>query len=152
MKTIEEIIKELFQGEPGIDDRKYGFKHIKKEYRWMSPDWIERLVREESDKEVSEYVSRMLKELTTPENSRLESSTDSFDSIEEYVSNRLICYGIKFEEDKVYYWLLKSMDFFAQHDAFELCYNIQKAIEIIKESESAVYDTPIESGEDGLPF
>ena len=33
MKTVEEIIKELFQGEPGVDDRKYGFKHIKNEYR-----------------------------------------------------------------------------------------------------------------------
>lgn len=30
MKTIEDVIKELFQGEPGVDDRKYGFKHIKK--------------------------------------------------------------------------------------------------------------------------
>lgn len=103
MKTIEDVIKELFQGEPGVDDRKYGFKHIKKEYRWMSPGWIDRLVQEESDKEVSEYVSWMLKELTTPENSRLESSTDSFDSIESYVCNRLICYNIKFEEDKVYF-------------------------------------------------
>lgn len=152
MKTIEDVIKELFQGEPGVDDRKYGFKHIKKEYRWMSPGWIDRLVQEESDKEVSEYVSWMLKELTTPENSRLESSTDSFDSIESYVCNRLICYNIKFEEDKVYFWLKKSMDFFAEHDAFELCYNIQKAINIIKKKESDVYNAPAELGEDGLPF
>ena len=94
----------------------------------------------------------MLKELTTPENSRLESSTDSFDSIEEYISNRLICNGIIFEEDKVYCRLLKSMDFFAKHDAFELCYNIQKAIEIIKDSVAAVNNAPVELGEDGLPF
>lgn len=152
MKTVEEIIKELFQGEPGVDDRKYGFKHIKKEYRWMSPGWIDRLIKEESDKEVSGYVSWMLQELTTPENSRLESSTDSFDSIEEYVCNRLICYGIPFEKDKVYFWLIKSMEFFAQHDAYELCYNIQKAIEIIKEKVPTVNNTPPELGEEGLPF
>ena len=152
MKTVEETIRELFQGEPGVDDRKYGFKHIKKEYRWMAPDWIEKIIQEERDKEVSEYVSWMLQDLTTPENSRLESSTDSLDSIEEYVSNRLICYGIKFEDDKVYYWLLKSMDFFAKQDAFELCYNIQKAIDIIKESVSAINNVPTKLGEDGLPF
>jgi hypothetical protein len=44
------------------------------------------------------------------------------------------------------------MDFFAEHDAFELCYNIQKAINIIKEKESDVYNAPAELGEDGLPF
>ena len=57
MKTIEEIIIELFQGKPGVNDRKYGFKHIKEEYRWMSPGWIERLIHEENDKEVADYVS-----------------------------------------------------------------------------------------------
>ncbi len=25
-----------------MDDRKYGFKHIKQQYRWMSPGWIEK--------------------------------------------------------------------------------------------------------------
>ena len=119
----------------------------------MSPGWIDRLVQEESDKEVSEYVLMDAERINNSrENSRLESSTDSFDSIESYVCNRLICYNIKFEEDKVYFWLKKSMDFFAEHDAFELCYNIQKAINIIKEKESDVYNAPAELGEDGLPF
>lgn len=150
--TTEEVIKSLFQGEPGVDDRKYGFKHIQKEYRWMSPGWIDKLIQEESNQDVSDYVSWMLQDLTTPEKSRLESSTESFDSIEGYVCNRLVANRIAFKDDKVYYWLLKSIDFFAQHDAFEFCYNIQRAIEIIKEKESAIKNAPIELGEDGLPF
>lgn len=150
--TYEELIDFLSPEGADEDGRKYGFKHIKEEYKWMSPGWIEKLIHEENDKEVADYVSWMLKELTTPENSRLESSTDNMDSIEEYVSNRLIYRGITFEEDKVYYWLLKSIDFFAEHDAFELCYNIKKAIKIIKESEEAVNNAPVEYGDDGLPF
>lgn len=97
------------------------------------------------------YLSNLLRDLTSPEDSRLESSSENFDSIEEYVFNRLICYNIPFEEDKVYVFLLASKEFFAQHEAYELCYNINRAIEIIKEKES-VKNNPIEINESGLPF
>ena len=133
------------------DDREYGFKHIKQQYRKLSLDWIEKLVRIEQDKEVAMYLSNLLRDLTSPEDSRLESSSENFDSIEEYVFNRLICYNIPFEEDKVYVFLLASKEFFAQHEAYELCYNINRAIEIIKEKES-VKNNPIEINESGLPF
>ncbi len=135
-----------------MDDRKYGLKHIKQQYRWMSPDWIEQLVSVEQDEDVAMYISSILRDLTTPEDSRLDSSTDNFDSIEDYVYNRLINYNIPFEKDKVYIYLLASKDYFAQHEAYELCYNIDKAISIIKEMESNVKNTPIEYGDDGLPF
>ncbi len=69
------------------------------------------------------YFSSILQDLTIPEVSRLESSTDNFDSIEEYVCNRLIFYNIPFENDKVYVYLLASKAFFVQHEAYELCYN-----------------------------
>lgn len=149
--NIDEL-KNQSQNNGEKDDRKYGFKHIKEEYRWMSPGWIDRLIKEEKDEDVAEYISWILKELTTPEKSRLESSTDNFDSLESYVFNRLLCYNIRFEEDEVYKWLLKSKDFFAQHDAFELCFNIQRAIEIIKKMEESALNPPIECDEDGLPF
>ena len=135
-----------------MDYRKYGFKHIKQQYRWMSPDWIEQLVDVEQDKDVAMYISSILRDLTTPEDSRLESSTDNFDSIEDYVYNRLINYNIPFEKDKVYIYLLASKEYFAQHEAYELCYNIDKAISIIKEMESNVKNAPIEYGDNGLPF
>lgn len=133
------------------DDRKYGFKHIKQQYRKLSLDWIEKLVRIEQDMDVAMYFSNLLRDLTSPEDSRLESSSENFDSIEEYVFNRLICYNIPFEEDKVYIFLLASKEFFTQHEAYELCYNINRAIEIIKEKES-VKNNPIEINESGLPF
>ncbi len=135
-----------------MDDRKYGFKHIKQQYRWMSPGWIENIVGIEPDENVVMHFSSILRDLTTPENSRLESSTDNFDSLEEYVCNRLVCYSIPFEKDKVYFYLLASKAFFVQHEAYELCYNIDRAIEIIKEMESNVKNAPIEYGDDGLPF
>ena len=135
-----------------MDDRKYGFKHIKKQYRWMSPGWIDKLVRIEHDTDVIRHVSAILKDLTTPEDSRLESSTDNLDSIEDYVLNRLILHNIPFEEDKVYVFLLASKDFFAQHEAYELCYNINRAIEIIKEKEDGVKKASVEMNDGGLPF
>jgi hypothetical protein len=135
-----------------MDDRNYGFKHIKKQYRWMSPGWIEKIVRIEQDSDAAMYASAILRDLTTPEDSRLESSTDNFDSIESYVCNRLLCNNIPFEEDKVYILLLASKDFFAQHEAFELCYNIKRAIEIIKEMETGVKTAPIDISDDGIPF
>jgi hypothetical protein len=135
-----------------MDDRKYGFKHIKQQYRWMSPGWIEKIVGIEQDKDVVMYFSSILQDLTIPEVSRLESSTDNFDSIEEYVCNRLIFYNIPFESDKVYVYLLASKAFFVQHEAYELCYNIDRAIEIIKEMESNVKNAPIECDGNGLPF
>lgn len=135
-----------------MDDRKYGFKHIKQQYRWMSPGWIEKIVGIEQDKDVVMYFSSILQDLTIPEVSILESSTDNFDSIEEYVCNRLIFYNIPFENDKVYVYLLASKAFFVQHEAYELCYNIDRAIEIIKEMESSVKNAPIECDGNGLPF
>ena len=135
-----------------MDYRKYGFKHIKQQYRWMSPDWIEQLVGVEQDKDVAMYISSILRDLTTPEDSRLESSTDNFDSIEDYVYNRLIFYNIPFEKDRVYAYLLASKAFFVLYEAYELCYNIDKAISIIKEMESNVKNAPIEYGDNGLPF
>ncbi len=137
-----------------MDYRKYGFKHIKQQYRWMSPDWIEQLVGVEQDKEVAIHISSILRDLTTPEDSRFESSTDNFDSIEDYVYNRLNCYNITFEKDKVYVYLLASKAFFVQHEAYELCYNIDKAINIIKEMEYNINNAPIdiELDGDGLPF
>ena len=135
-----------------MDDRKYGFKHIKQQYRWMSPGWIEQLVGIEQDKDVTMFISSILRDLTTPEDSRLESSTDNFDSIEDYVYNRLVFNNIPFEKDKVYVYLLASKAFFVQHEAYELCYNIDKAINIIKEMVSNVKNAPIECGDDSLPF
>ena len=50
---------------------------------------------------------------------------------------------------------MTSMDFYAKNDAFELCYNIQKAIEIIKkliaDSEKDRAE-PVAVDSDGLPF
>jgi len=135
-----------------MDDRKYGFKHIKQQYRWMSPGWIDKIVGIEPDEDVVMHFSSILRDLTTPENSRLESSTDNFDSLEEYVCNRLVFYSIPFEKDKVYIYLLASKAFFVQHEAYELCYNIDRAIEIIKEMESNVKNASIEYGDNGLPF
>ena len=115
------------------NERHYGFKHIQPEYSWMTPGWIEELVKHEPDEEVRNHITDILEDLTCPEKSRLESPTDSFDSIEEYRFNRLLAYNIKLEDDPVYKWLLVSMGFFAKNEAFELCYNIQRAIEIVKE-------------------
>lgn len=112
--------------------RKYGLKHIAKEYSWMTAGWIDELVKHEPDEEVKSFVTSILTDLTSPEKSRLESSTDLFDCLEEYSFNRLLAYNIRFEDDAVYHWLITSKDFFAKNEAFELCYNIQKAIDIIK--------------------
>ena len=113
------------------DVRKYGFKHIAKQYSWMTPGWIEELIQHESDEDVCYYVKEILTDLTTPEHSRLESSTDQFDCIEYYSYNRLLANGTKLEDDKVYKWLVISKDFFAKNEAYELCYNIQKAIDVV---------------------
>lgn len=40
-----------------MDDRKYGFKHIKQQYRWMSPGWIENIVGIEPDENVVMHLS-----------------------------------------------------------------------------------------------
>ena len=48
-----------------------------------------------------------------------------------------------------------SMDFFAKNDAFELCYNIQKAIEIIKRfiaNSEKGHAAPLADDGSGLPF
>ncbi|MCQ2075875.1 MAG: hypothetical protein MJZ20_02400 [Bacteroidaceae bacterium] len=66
------------------NSRKYGFKHISKKYSWMTTGWIDELIKHESDEDVRNYVTWILTDLTTPEKSRLESSTDSFDCLEEY--------------------------------------------------------------------
>ena len=113
-------------------NRNYGFKHISEEYKWMTPGWIKELTKHEPDYEVREYITEILEDLTTPEKSRLVSSTDKFDCLEEYWFNRIAAYEKKLEDDEVYKWLMTSIDFFAKNDAFELCYNIQKAIEIIR--------------------
>ena len=135
------------------DARHYGFKHIQPEYSWMTPGWIEELVKHETDEEVRNHITEILEDLTSPEKSRLESSAEGFDSIEEYWFNRLLAYNIKLEDDPVYRWLLVSMDFFAKNEAYELCYNIQRAIEIVKENlEHANSDTPYEDDGSGLPF
>lgn len=136
-----------------MDERKYGFKHIAKEYSWMTPGWIEELLKHEPDEDVRYYIKAILEDLTNPEKSRLESSTDNFDSLEEYSYNRLLAYGINLEEDPVYEWLLVSKDFFAKNEAFELCYNIQKALDIIKRMiEGSADDEDIVLNDDGLPF
>ena len=136
-------------------NRNYGFKHISEEYKWMTPGWIKELTKHEPDYEVREYVTEILEDLTTPEKSRLVSSTDKFDSLEEYWFNRIAAYEKKLEDDEVYKWLMTSMDFYAKNDAFELCYNIQKAIEIIKkliaDSEKDRAE-PVAVDSDGLPF
>lgn len=136
--------------------RNYGFKHIAEEYKWMTPGWIEELVKHEPDYEVRTYVSEILEDLTTPEKSRLESSTEKFDSLEEFWFNRIeACCGKKLEDDEVYKWLMVSMDFFAKNDAFELCYNIQKAIEIIRRfmaNSEKDHAEPVVDDGSGLPF
>ncbi len=114
------------------DVRNYGFKHIAKQYSWMTPGWINELLKYGQDEEVRYYVKKILTDLTNPEDSRLESPTDNFDCLEDYGFNRLACYGTKMEDDKVYQWLIISKDYFAQKEAYELCYNIQRALEIIK--------------------
>ena len=110
------------------NERHYGFKHIQPE----------------------------LEDLTNPEKSRLESPTDKFDCLEEYWFNRIEAYnGKKLEDDKVYKWLMVSMDFFAKNDAFELCYNIQKAIEVIKRfiaNSEKGHAEPVADDGSGLPF
>lgn len=118
------------------NSRKYGFKHIAKKYSWMTAGWIDELIKHESDEDVKNYVTWILTDLTAPDNSRLESSTDSFDCLEDYSFNRLLADNIRFEDDAVYHWLITSKDFFAKNEAFELCYNIQKAIDIIKKMSS----------------
>lgn len=134
-------------------ERNYGFKHIQPEYCWMTPGWIEELVKHEPDEEVRNYVTDILTDLTTPEKSRLESSTDAFDSIEDYWFNRLLGYNIKFEDDAVYKWLVVSMDFFAKNEAYELCYNIQRAIDIIRKQLDFIEKSPSEVNiHSDLPF
>lgn len=135
------------------DDRKYGFKHIAKQYSWMTPGWIEELIQHESDEDVCYFVKEILTDLTTPEDSRLESSTDLFDCIEEYSYNRLLANGTKLEDDKVYKWLVVSKDFFAKNEAYELCYNIQKAIDIVR-ANLDVYNKEeiVNDGKGDLPF
>lgn len=136
-------------------NRNYGFKHISEEYKWMTPGWIKELTKHEPDYEVREYVTEILEDLTTPEKSRLVSSTDKFDCLEEYWFNRIAAYEKKLEDDEVYQWLMASMDFYAKNDAFELCYNIQKAIEVIRkfiaDSEKDRAE-PVAVDSDGLPF
>jgi len=58
-------------------NRNYGFKHISEEYKWITPDWIKELTKHEPDLEVRDYVTEILEDLTTPEKSRLVSSTDT---------------------------------------------------------------------------
>lgn len=135
------------------DNRHYGFKHISADYSWMTPGWIEELVKHEPDEEVCSYVTDILTDLTTPEKSRLESPTDSLDCIEDYWINRLTANSTKFEDDAVYKWMIVSQDFFAKNDAFELSYNIQRFIEIVKEQlETVNSDTPYVDDGSGLPF
>ena len=94
------------------NERHYGFKHIQPEYSWMTPGWIEELVKHEPDEEVRNHITEILEDLTNPEKSRLESPTDKFDCLEEYWFNRIEAYnGKKLEDDKVYKWLMVSMDF-----------------------------------------
>ena len=107
-------------------NRNYGFKPISEEYKWMTPGWIKELTKHEPDYD-----------------------------LEEYWFNRIAAYEKKLEDDEVYKWLMTSMDFYAKNDAFELCYNIQKAIEIIKkliaDSEKDRAE-PVAVDSDGLPF
>jgi len=90
------------------NERHYGFKHIQPEYSWMTPGWIEELVKHEPDEEVRNYVSEILTDLTAPEKSRLESPTDNLDCIENYWINRLLAKSTKFEDDAVYQWMVIS--------------------------------------------
>ena len=134
-------------------ERNYGFKHIQPEYSLMTPGWIEELVKHEPDEEVQNYVTEILTDLTTPEKSRLESPTDSLDCIEDYWINRLTANSTKFEDDAVYKWLVVSMDFFAKNEAYELCYNIQKTIEIIRKQLDFIENSPFEVNmHSDLPF
>ena len=134
-------------------ERNYGFKHIQPEYSWMTPGWIEELVKHEPDEEVQDYVTDILTDLTTPEKSRLESPTDSLDCIEDYWINRLTANSTKFEDDAVYKWPVVSMDFFAKNEAYELCYNIQKTIEIIRKQLDFIENSPSEVNmHSDLPF
>ena len=136
-------------------NRNYGFKPISEEYKWMTPGWIKELTKHEPDYEVREYVTEILEDLTTPEKSRLVSSTDKFDCLEEYWFNRIAAYEKKLEDDEVYKWLMTSIDFFAKNDAFELCYNIQKAIEIIRKfiaDSEKNHAEPVAIDSYGLPF
>ena len=61
-------------------NRNYGFKHISEEYKWMTHNWTKELAKHEPDLEVRDYVTEILEDLTTPEKSRLVSSTDKFDA------------------------------------------------------------------------
>ncbi|KWW29970.1 MAG: hypothetical protein AUK63_1197 [bacterium P3] len=129
-------------------NRNYGFKHISEEYKWMTHNWTKELAKHEPDLEVRDYVTEILEDLTTPEKSRLVSSTDKFDCLEEYWEKKL-------EDDEVYKWLMTSIDFFAKNDAFELCYNIQKAIEIIRKfiaDSEKNHAEPVAIDSYGLPF
>jgi hypothetical protein len=138
------------------NERDYGFKHIQPEYSWMTPGWIEELLKHEPDEEVRNHITEILEDLTNPEKSRLESPTDKFDCLEEYWFNRIEAFnGKKLEDDEVYKWLMVSMDFFAKNDAFELCYNIQKAIEIIRRfiaNSERGHAEPVADDGNGLPF
>ena len=114
-------------------ERHYGFKHVDEKYRKEALKVIEEIRDFEDDDEVYDRVSFLLRELSCPEESRLESCCDSMDSIEDYYINRLSFFGGEFEDDKVYKWLDELLKYFTDIEAYELCYNIKRAIEIIKE-------------------
>ncbi len=46
------------------NERHYGFKHIQPEYSWMTPGWIEELVKHEPDEEVRNHITEILEDLT----------------------------------------------------------------------------------------
>ena len=120
------------------------------------PVYFQHFKNMSKDNNERHYGFKHIQPETNPEKSRLESPTDKFDCLEEYWFSRIEAYnGKKLEDDKVYKWLMVSMDFFAKNDAFELCYNIQKAIEVIRRfiaNSEKGHAEPVADDGSGLPF
>lgn len=114
-------------------ERNYGFKRVPKEHIRIVHEMIELLKKHKPSEEVYIYVSEILNELASPEISRLESQTDNFDSLEDYYVNRILAYNIKPEEDEVTEWLVVARTLSKKMEMYEMCYNIQRAIDLVKD-------------------
>lgn len=112
--------------------RNYNFKHIPLKHHELCHAWIKELEMHEEDFEARIYAVDLLSASVKPESSRLESQTDLFDEIEDYVFNRLTAYNIKPEEDAVFKLLMQSMKAYEKCEMYEMCFNIQEAINEIK--------------------
>lgn len=109
-------------------ERNYGMMSVPPAYRKRAMVWSSWAAVRHLNEEERVHFLRIIDELSDPEHSRLTSNTDNFDCLEMYYYDYILSYNKRLKNDAVYGLLTTAIRVFADYEAYEICFNIRRAL------------------------